>query len=320
MESKKICSKCEKKAIIEIKWKKRSYCKQHFIEYFLGQVKKSLRSKKYGKIEKNIKICVAISGGKDSLSCLHAMKRLGFNIEALHINLGFPGISEKALEICENFCKNIGVKLNVIDLKKEYGFSLPELFEKKLNKATCKICGTVRRYLINKFAIENGFDYIATGHNLSDITAQGINTILSNYFIGFKSLLPVANPIKEFKICGRLKPLFFLTDEENKLYARFNKIHYLKEKCEYGLNSPLNILKKHLKALEEESPGILRRLAFSFISLGKFIEKHKGRSFEICKECGYPSGANICDFCRIVKKAPGAGFSKISNLRELKAH
>jgi len=302
MESKKICSKCEKEAIIEIKWKKKSYCKSHFVEYFLGQVKKALRSKKYGKIEKNIKICVAISGGKDSLSCLHALKRLGYNIEALHINLGFPNISEKALETCKNFCKNVGVKLNVIDLKKDYGFSLPELFEKNFNRATCKMCGTIRRYILNKFAFENGFDYIATGHNLSDITAQGINTILSNYFMGFRSLLPVANPIKEFKICGRLKPLFFITDDENKLYAKLNDINYLEDKCEYGLKSPLNILKKHLKELEDEIPGILRRLAFSFISFGKFIEKCKGRSFGVCEICKYPSATNICDFCKIVKK------------------
>lgn len=306
------CSKCENESIAEVKWKNKFYCKEHYNEYYLGQVKKVID--KY-KIDRSSKICVALSGGKDSTSALAALLKLGFkNISGVHVSMGerVPAssapisYSEIALRKCEEICKFFNVKLDVINLKDDYDISLVKLFEKNKRKAVCKVCSTVRRYVLNEYGFKRNFDYVATGHNLSDVTAQGFNSLLSNYFIGFRNLMPVQEANKEFKLVGRFKPLFFLTDNEDKIFADINKFPYSTERCALALKSPppLYAFKKFLNSLEEEKPGTLRKLAFSYIELGKRIEKFKEdrEKFKICKICGNATSSNICSFCKLTKK------------------
>jgi len=297
------CEKCEKDAIIEIKRKHKYYCPEHFNKYFTEQVKNLLENKNYG-IKKSDKICVGLSGGKDSAVALYVLKNLGYDCHPIYLNLGIPEFSDKSLKKCEEICKFVKIDLKVINLKGEYKFSLPELLKKHPHKAPCKACGTIKRYVFNKFAYENNFDYIATGHNLSDITAQGLNTLMSNYFMGFKNLSPVVSGNKELKLCGRLKVLFFHTDDEVKLYAEINKIPFLEDRCPYVAdNPPLHRFKKFLSLLEEDKPGTLRRFAFSFIELGKRFEriKEEREKFKLCRICKYPSAANVCYFCKLTK-------------------
>ncbi|MEM2784931.1 MAG: ATP-binding protein [Candidatus Pacearchaeota archaeon] len=301
------CSNCSKKAIIEILWRKKRYCKEHFTRYFFGQVKKVLESKKYGatEIDRDTKICVALSGGKDSAVCFYVLKKLGYKVTPFHINLGIPLFSEKSLEKSLELGELLKEKVRIIDLKEELGFSIEELLMKNKKKLPCKVCGTVKRYIFNKFAFENNFDYIATGHNLSDIAAQGLNILINNQFDGFKNLLPLLPTKKEQKLCGRIKPLFFLSDEEIWLFARANEIPFLEEKCPYTADTPsLHQFKKFLNAIEKERPGTVRRFGFAFIELGKRFEEifKKERKFRQCVACGYPSTTKKCYFCRLIQK------------------
>lgn len=303
------CSNCTKKAIIEVKWKRKFYCPKHFSQYFFGQIKKVFESKKYKttkeKITKETKILVALSGGKDSNVCFYVLKKLGFNVKALHLNLGIGSFSENSLKECQKLGELLKEEILIVDLKKILGFSMEELFKKHQRKSFCKICGAVKRYLFNKFAFENGFDYVATGHNLSDTVAHGLNTLINNYFTGFKNLLPILPSQKEIKLVGRLKPLFFLTDEEIRTFAQIHKIPFLKEKCPYVADFPLvHYFKKWLNSLEEDRPGTIRRLGFAFVELAKVFEEkfEKEKKFTQCKICQYPSATKKCYFCKIISK------------------
>ncbi|MFN3527478.1 MAG: hypothetical protein ACK4YO_00020, partial [Candidatus Altarchaeaceae archaeon] len=184
--------------------------------------------------------------------------------------------------------------------------SLTKLFEENKRKAVCNVCSTIRRYVLNEYGYKKKFDYIATGHNLSDITAQGFNSLLSNYFIGFRNFTPVQQPNHEFKLVGRFKPLFFLTDNESKIFVEINKFPYSSDRCIFALKSPppLYTFKKFLNSLEEERPGTLRKLAFSYIELGKRVEKFKEdkEKFKKCKICGNATAGNICLFCKLTRK------------------
>ena len=52
---------------------------------FESQVKKII--KKYNLLKKSDKVMVAVSGGKDSMTVLYLLKKFGYNVSALHINL-----------------------------------------------------------------------------------------------------------------------------------------------------------------------------------------------------------------------------------------
>lgn len=73
------------------------------------------------KLNKKEKILVALSGGKDSATTAYLLKKFGYNIEGIHINLGMGNYSEKCLEAVKRLCKELGIKLHLYDIKKRNG-------------------------------------------------------------------------------------------------------------------------------------------------------------------------------------------------------
>ena len=72
----------------------------------------------YQMIGEGDRIAVGISGGKDSLTllyALHGLKRFypkHFEIEAITVNLGFPGFDLSAIR---TLCDELGVRYTVVD-------------------------------------------------------------------------------------------------------------------------------------------------------------------------------------------------------------
>jgi len=64
---------CNEKSIIELPAGEK-LCKQHFIKYFENKVFKTIT--KFNLLDKEENLGVAVSGGKDSLTLLHILKKL----------------------------------------------------------------------------------------------------------------------------------------------------------------------------------------------------------------------------------------------------
>ncbi len=288
------CSECQKDAVIRVAHKGKNYCADHFRRYFLAQVGGILN--KY-RIEGEV--AVAVSGGKDSGACLEALTHFRrIEVRPFHINLGIDGYSRESLRRAKELAEELGLELNIVDLKGEYGVTIPELKARERGKI-CGLCGTIKRYLINKFAYENGLDYVATGHNLSDVVSSMFNNLANVYLTPFRGLEPYQEKMTEFKLVGRIKPLYYLKDEECLVYAETNGIPFHREACPFSSESPTNELKDWLHELDSRNPGILRNFARSFMR----IEERMGRNKEEmrrCERCGYATATRVCRFCRVV--------------------
>ena len=63
------------------------------------------------------KVCIGVSGGKDSLALLHILNQMSkmhhFKIEAATIDEGIPGYRDEALGIVKQYCTKLGVKHKV---------------------------------------------------------------------------------------------------------------------------------------------------------------------------------------------------------------
>ena len=75
----------------------------------------------YGLMAKKDKVVVALSGGKDSTSVLYILKKLGYDVEGLMIDLYLGEWSDIHKKNMEKFCDENGIALTVVDLKKEIG-------------------------------------------------------------------------------------------------------------------------------------------------------------------------------------------------------
>ena len=106
------CQKCEKKAVISLQHG--GLCKTHFLSYFEEKVFKTI--KKWKLIKREDVICVATSGGKDSLAVLYLTRKyleknnLQNKIFALVIDEGIKDYREHTIKDLETFCEKYNIQ------------------------------------------------------------------------------------------------------------------------------------------------------------------------------------------------------------------
>jgi len=259
-----------------------------FEKYFIGKVRSVI-----DKYNVKGKMAVAISGGKDSMVALQVLHRFRFKIIPFYIDLGIAGYSKECYRYAENFCKKLGYKLHIIKLA-DYGIDISKA------KRKCSVCGTAKRYLMNKFAFENDCDYVVTGHNLSDTITFAFNNLANVNLLNFRGIKAVLPGNAEIKMVGRFKPLYYLKDDECLEYAKMHGIEYCNKKCPYQKDAPTIELKKWLHEIEKKRNGILLNFVKSFEKIDDMLEKK--HDIRQCEICGYPSYGRVCKFCRLRRK------------------
>ncbi len=261
---------------------------------------------KYKLANKKEKIIVAVSGGKDSSVTAYLLHKFGYNIEAFHIDLKIGGYSEKCLYAVKKLCNDLDIKLHVYDMKKEMGSGMCYLRTAiqtksgKIKLKNCAICGVIKKWILNKIARELKADKLATGHNLDD-EAQ---TFLMNIFKGSPQLSANTGPItrnlpdKKVKFIPRIKPLFYVAEDDVRKYSKIKKLPVVYEKCPCALDSYRIQVRKFVNTLtENEKQNIMK----NFDSLIKRIEKIKDTRIEYCEVCGEPARNKLCKKCELVK-------------------
>ena len=297
------CRKCKEKAVIKLYEHNLPLCKKHFLEFFEGRVKKAINDFKM--LEGKEKILVAISGGKDSLSLAYILKKLGYNISLLHIDIGIREYSEESLKFSKKFSEELNLPLKIISLKEEWGEGIEEI-SKKTYKSICSLCGMVKRYYFNKTAYEEGFDVVATGHNLDDAVSALLSNILGwriSYISKQEPVLPMEGKLKK-----KIKPLIYLTERECASYAFLNKIQFLKNGCPYSKYASFLRVKHLLNEIEISSPGTKFSFYLGFLkNIHIFKEKEEKIKLRECAICGYPTTGEICSFCKTFRKSAKLG-------------
>jgi len=287
------CKFCDKESYIKLKSPKMYLCKEHFIEYFENRVKKSIE--KYKMLSKDEKILVAVSGGKDGHAAAWILKKLGYNIELFHINLGIRGFSEESLKAVKELAKKLEVPLHVINLKDITGKTMEDIRGKK-----CSICGITKRYLMNKFGYEHGFNAIVTGHNLDDEVSFILNNILNwnvRYLAKHEPVLPAHD-----KFLKKVKIFFEIEEELILKYAEAEEIPFTTVKCKFAKKAITLKHKAYLNELEKERPGIKYQFLSGYMkNRHLFKVEEEDFQFRECEVCGMTSASKICSFCRVWK-------------------
>ena len=280
--------------MIKIRYMKKRMSNRQFTEFIESKVKNTVE--KHHMIKEGDKVLVGLSGGKDSAVMYRILKKLYPNVKitGFFIDLGIYDFSKKSLEKIKELVGND--ELIVYDLEKEEGFTIPEA-AKKLNRPPCSICGTVKRYIINKYAWENGYNKIAMGHTMDDEASNIFKEFVNGDINQFVRLGPVL-PGKE-KLVERIKPLYRNYDGENLLYARINNIPFIEEKCPLAIKN--RKYKKWLRIMERDSPGIELTMLHSYKVFKKSLDVEEPK-LNHCKICGYLTTGEICSFCRIKMK------------------
>lgn len=307
------CKKCQTKAVIGLPRHNAAFCKPCFNEFTQDQVARAIKTERM--FGRDHRILVAVSGGKDSLALWDILLKLGYRADGLYVDLGIPGYSAKSRAKVERFADSVaqprGSKLLIHTVQEEEGAGIRDL-AKLVHRPTCSACGAIKRYQFNKAAVEEGYDVMATGHNLDDEAARLLGNVLhwqDDYLDKQGPSLPAS--VEGF--AKKVKPLYRLTERESAAYAVLNRIDYIVEECPMAKGSKMLLYKEVLNRMETESPGTKQSFYWGFIE-----RQHKGKSglasmaekdqaaLHPCASCGQPTTADICAYCKMMARANAA--------------
>lgn len=275
-----------------------------FLRYFDDKVQQTIEE--YGLLSKDEKILVALSGGKDSTTVLSILHKLGYHVEGITVDARIGCYTEKNLKNTWNICSSLGVQLHEIDFVKEFGGPLQKLLQilqsKGLNLKSCNVCGTLRRFLINKKARELGADKVVTGHNLDDEAQAFIMNLFKNTLHLSARMGPQAGLKEDSMFVKRVKPLYFISEKEVERYVTLRKFPVYIGKCPCSLEGQRNFFKDWLNALEEENSSIKQNIISYFLKVLPMLkEKYKGKgNLQYCHECGEPASNTVCRSCQLL--------------------
>lgn len=302
------CSFCGRKAVYNRRYAGVLLCDRCVIKSVERKVHRTIA--KYGLISPGERIAVAVSGGKDSISCLHILadycERHRCELISITINEGIKGYREKSIAAVKQNTKELEVESIFMSFKKTFGVTLDQIVKlsrkKQQDLEPCTYCGVLRRSLLNRAAREVEADKLATAHSLDD----EVQAVLLNYVRGdlerFCRLGP-KYPEREGFV-PRIKPMREIPEREIGLYSilRGLKAHF--GSCPYPRGIHVEI-RNFLNELEAKHPGSKFSILRTFDKLKpKLSAFPEFQEFQLkgCKICGEPTSMEICRTCELLRE------------------
>lgn len=203
-------------------------------------------------IEEGDKIAVGISGGKDSLVLLTALKKLQSfydkKFEIMGISIDLSNGKMDFTEV-ENYCR----KLN-IPYHKEVSNVFEIIFEIRKEKNPCSLCANMRRGLLNATAKKLGCNKVALGHHLDDL----IETfILSLFFEGRLSTFLPKTYLSRVDITA-IRPMLLVSEDE--IINNSKNLPVVKNTCPADKHTKREEAKEILKELDKKYPDSKQKI------------------------------------------------------------
>jgi len=274
-----------------------------FKEYFEKKIRYTIR--KYKLCSKKDRIAVAVSGGKDSTACLYVLNKLGFNVEAITIDVLIGDYTKQNLENLKKFCAENDIKLNTVSFQEEFGRPLRSIRSVVNSKghdySSCRICGILKRYLLNKYSKELGFDFLATGHNMDDEAQTFLMNVFKNDLVLAKRQGPVSAGNESRIFVKRIKPLYLLSEKETEMYSKLMNFPVNYGICPCSSNAFRRNFINILNKFEEKHPSVKSNIVNFQEKLAQEIKNQNNNAkITACTLCGEPSSNSVCRTCQIL--------------------
>jgi uncharacterized protein (TIGR00269 family) len=227
------------------------------------------------------------------------LKKQGYDVHGLLIDLGLGEWSKIHNEKMTAFCLKNEIPLTIVDLKKELGQGIcfiKAVLKKQKNLSGCTVCGITKRWILNKWAKKLEADKLVTGHNLDD-EAQNVlmNFLKGNLTIGANAS-PMTGGKKIDGFVQRIKPLFFIPENKIREYAKSKNFDILYDKCPCAFGTYRIETRDWMKSISDAEK---LKIVEGFQNIVEKLRKENPREIVSCKICGDPSRSEICNACKI---------------------
>lgn len=214
----------------------------------------------YQMINDGDKIAVGISGGKDSLTLLYALKGLQrfypkhFELEAITVDLGFGNLD---IEPIRQLCHELNVNYTVITT--EIG---PIIFNHRQEKNPCSLCAKMRKGALNDKAIELGCNKIAYGHHRDDLVETMLMSLIyEGQFYAFP-------PVTYLERTGLtvIRPLMYLSEPDVIGFANKQHLPIAKSPCPANGQTRREYAKDLMHQINRENPGAINKMFTAIVN------------------------------------------------------
>ena len=222
------------------------------MQKILSHMRKAIEE--FNMIDEGDKIALCLSGGKDSITMLHAFKSLQrfypkkFDIIAVSINPGFEFFDTKFLK---NICDSLDIPLFI-----EKSNAKEIVFDIRKEKNPCSLCANLRRGIINSIAIREGCNKIALGHNQDDVLETFLLNLLYTGNIG--TFAPVSY-MDRSKIT-LIRPLIYTPEKDTKRFIKKNGLTVMPKVCPMDGTSKRESMKQLIFTLSKDIPMLRANL------------------------------------------------------------
>ena len=227
-------------------------------------------------IEEGDKILVGLSGGKDSLTLIHALKeqqrRAPFDFEFVAVTVSY-GMGEDYSDLSKH-CEEYGIK-HIVKETETY-----ELAKEKIrqNSSFCSFFSRMRRGYLYTVAKELGCNKVALGHHLDDAAESFFMNFMYNGQL--RTLAPKYTAENGLIV---IRPLIQLRERQLRAFVVDNEIEAIGDEACPAMRFDVKMpharanTKDMLEKLEQEYPQLFVSLnaAFKNVSVGSFFLKEE---------------------------------------------
>ncbi len=170
------------------------------------------------------KICVCISGGKDSMLMAKLFQELKkhskINFEVIYLVMN-PGYNDDNFNLIKDNLK----LLNIPAIIKE-----TNIFDvaNNMDKNPCFICARMRRGALYQMASDMGCNKIALGHHYDDVIETTLMNMLNSGT--FQTMLPKLHS-DNFDNMELIRPLYLIREKDILTWVSSNNLHFIRCAC-----------------------------------------------------------------------------------------
>lgn len=182
--------------------------------------------KTYALLREGDRVCVCLSGGKDSMllaKCMQLLQRhsdFPFDLRFLVLDPGYS--PENRQRILDNAAR-LNVPVDVFDAN-IFGYVT------KQSGSPCYLCARMRRGYLYKYAQSLGCNKIALGHHFDDVIET---TLMSMLYSGeMKTMLPKLHS-QNYPGMELIRPLYLVREHDIVRWVNYNDLHFLRCACKF---------------------------------------------------------------------------------------
>jgi tRNA(Ile)-lysidine synthase TilS/MesJ len=224
---------------------------RNFGTWFVNDVLRAI--KRYGLIEQDDSIAVAVSGGKDSTVLLSIMAYLSrysslkFTVTAAHVKT-----ADYDTRILRDLCDELSIPYRETTLKRPPDGRV---------RNHCYVCARLKRGALHELLSIHGIKKIALGHHATDVAETFLMNITEHKKLG--SFCPRVEADKTGLTL--IRPLVYLDEATIIRIHRHFGLPLLPYACPYAEKNKRSIFKHRLKAMESvfEVKDLSRRIVAS---------------------------------------------------------